>query len=154
MSALPYVLLAVQAFGTIQSAMQQRQAGEAEAAAAEYNARLAERKGIQEEEIARKKLKQLLGTQRALYAKAGVDLSSGSPLTVLADTAAEGEKEALNIRTGAQETADLYRFQGRQAKKTAKYQSRSTLLTGLGSTGLSAYSFYKTKQLPGSIRIR
>jgi hypothetical protein len=129
--------------GTAVSAIESYQAGKAEAAAYRYNAAIAERKGIQEEAIARKRLKRLLGHQRALYAKAGVDLSEGSPLVVLADTAAEGEKEALNIRTGSKETANLYRFQASQAKKAGVLKAGATLLTGLGS-GLSTYKISKS----------
>ena len=59
---------------------------------------MARQEGKYEEAASRERLKKLMGTQRSLYAKAGVDISSGSPLLMLAETAAEGEMEALKYQ--------------------------------------------------------
>jgi hypothetical protein len=99
----------------------------------QLRAQSVEREGAMAEEQSRAKLKRLLASQRALYAKAGVDLSSGSPLTMMVATAEEGEKEALNIRLGTREEAGMQRFVGDQALTTAKQKANTTLLSGLGS---------------------
>jgi hypothetical protein len=145
-AALPYIgyaLAAVSAAGAISSAQAQKQAGEDEKTAYNMRAAATLRQGAQEEDIARSKLAKLLASQRALYAKAGVDISSGSPLTVMADTASEGEKEALSIRFGAKEDARLQRFYGATASAAGRRQGTSTLITGLGAAGQSAFSTYK-----------
>jgi hypothetical protein len=49
------------------------------------------------QEASAKKFKQLTAEQRTLYGKAGVDITSGSPLLIMADTAAEGELEKERI---------------------------------------------------------
>ena len=125
--------------GTGLSALGQHQAGRAEQGAYEYNAQITERKTTQEEYNSRTRLRKLMASQRALYAKAGVDITSGSPLMVLADTAAEGEKEALSIRYGGQETAAQQRYYGKQAKKAGTMKATSTFLTGLGQAGTQYY---------------
>jgi hypothetical protein len=117
------------------SAYGQYRQGEAQNEANEYNANMSLAKADQEERESREKLKKLMGTQRVLYAKAGVDLSSGSPLMVLANTAAEGEEEALNIRARGQNEANMYRWYGKQAKKGANISAGSTFLTSLGQAG-------------------
>ena len=134
-AALPWIMAGASAIGSISSARAQKQAGEQEQIGFNLQAAQIERQGIQEEEISRTKLKRLLATQRAAYAKAGVDISSGSPLTILAATAAEGEKEALNIRMGTEESAEMARFSGRTARSVGESRSKATLLGGLGSAG-------------------
>ena len=146
MQALPYILLGASAIGTVFSARAQYQAGAAEEAGREYTAQITERKAAQEELASREKLRKLMAGQRALYAKAGVDISSGSPLLVLAETAAEGEKEALAIRAGGLEEAELERYYGRQAGRAGKVRAAGTLLTGLGRAGAGYYAMSrKTK---------
>jgi hypothetical protein len=60
------------------------------------------------------------------------------------ETASEGEKEALAIRTGAQEQSSLLRFYGSNAKTAGYIGAGSTLLTGLGQTGMSYAAYRKT----------
>ena len=143
MASLPMLAIAglgLGVAGTIATAQAQRQAGRDQQAAYDLQAAAAERTGLQEEQVARARLAKLLSSQRALYAKAGVDLSTGSPLTVLAATAAEGEREALTIRTGAEEEAEFLRFQGRAARAAGSTQAGATLLSGLGSTATKAFT--------------
>ena len=46
----------------------------------------------------------------------GVDLSSGSPLDILGDTAMYGELDALTIRSNAEREAYGYRVQSRRRR--------------------------------------
>lgn len=143
MAAIPaWVGYAVAAAGVAASAYGQYASAQTQEKAYKYNEAITKRKGAQEEQAHRDRLRKLLSSQRALYAKAGVDLSSGSPLLVMEETAYEGEKEALAIRTGAQEESSLLRFYGSSASRAGTIGSGGTLLTGLGQTGMN-YAAYK-----------
>lgn len=93
------------AMGKIQQANAQAAAGEYNAKVAEMNATLSERRakdalerGKVEEQRKRQEVAQLKGRQMAAMAANGVDLSFGSPLDTLVDTAVLGELDALTIR--------------------------------------------------------
>ncbi len=157
MPAIPVIMLAVSVAGTAMSAMGQIRQGQAQKAAYDYNTQVAEQEArvaragaAREEEVHREKLNRLLGTQRALYASAGVDISSGSPLLTMMDTASEGEEEARYIRYGGEveatsklNEARLGRFYGGQASRTGRIGAGSTFFTGLGQAGLGYASLKK-----------
>lgn len=105
-------------------------AGRAEKKVYEENAKVALQKAAYEEEKSRKRTKYLLGTQRTLYAKAGVDISSGSPLAFGIYTASEGEKEALMERWGGEVEAKKQERYGRAAMQKGITGGISTFLTG------------------------
>ena len=92
------LLIGAQIVGTGLSAMAQYRAGQAQEAAYELGARTTERETAQQEFESRRRTERMMASQRALYAKAGVDITSGSPLMILAETAGEGEREAQIIR--------------------------------------------------------
>jgi len=146
-AAIPYVIAAVgtgvSAYGQYASARNQEKAYEQNAAIADADANEVKRKAVYEESQARTRLRSLMGTQRALYAKAGVDLSEGSPLLVLADTAARGEEDLAYIREGgdvaatrARNTASLQRFYGSTAGKAGTIGALGTLASGFGKTAV------------------
>lgn len=147
-AAIPFIMAGVTAVSAIAGFAQQRQAANAEQDAYNLQAANAQRQGQQEEQMSRDRLRKLLASQRALYAKAGVDLSSGSPLTVLTATAAEGGQEALRIRYGAQSQADVARYTGRQAKAAGYAKATTTLLSGLGSAAGMGYDVFKASRSP------
>lgn len=75
--------------------------------------------GRVEELISRIGTKQLIARQTTVLAARGIDVGEGSPVDIVADTAAIGEFEALNIRWNAgqeakRHLATAYNF-GRQA---------------------------------------
>jgi hypothetical protein len=61
---------------------------------------------------------QLMGKQQAAMAANGVDLTFGSPLDTIVDTAKMGELDAQNIRTNAYREA--YGYQVKSANYTAE----------------------------------
>lgn len=104
---------------------------------AKYNAQVAEAQGIQaqneawaEEQALRRQQKQLLATQEATYAASGVSLE-GSPLTVMADTAAQQELDALTVR-----------YRGTAARKAAQAQAALTSWSGQTQASLTRTSGY------------
>lgn len=143
------------------------QQGQAASASARYtaqvqdmNAQIAERKakdalerGALEEQRKRQEVAQLRGRQTAALAANGVDLSFGSPLDTIVDTAVLGEMDALTIRTNANREsydfrveaanqragASASRAQGENALTGSYLNAGGTILAGAGK----AYGYSK-----------
>ena len=150
MAVLPLIALGVGLAGTTLSSVGQIQAGRAQKAGYDYNAKVNEADAVaarasaaREEEVHREKLKRLMGTQKAVFGAAGVEME-GSPLLILMNTAAEGEREAEFIKYGGEveatkslNEARLNRLYGRTVAKSGIIGGASTFLTGLGQAGLT-----------------
>jgi len=141
-AAIPYVIAAVgvgmSAYGQYQSGQAQEKAYKFNAAIAEQDAAAERKKADYEEGQARLRLRQLIGTQRTLYAKAGVDLASGSPLMVLADTAARGEEDLEMIKYGGDVSVARQR---NQASLQLFYGKQSRTAGTIGAFGTAAAGF-------------
>lgn len=134
---------------------------------AERAARDAEARGRVAEQRQRMQTAQLEARQRAVFAGSGVDVSTGSPLDVFADTARFGELDALTIRgnaareaaslraqgMGFESQARLQELQGQQAQSALPTAIGSTLLSGTGTVAQKWYGF-KTQDVFGSQRRR
>jgi hypothetical protein len=131
--------------GTAVSVFGRVQVGRDQAQALEVNAQITERQAQEQERNARIRLERLKSSQRAQFAKAGVDLTSGSPLMIFAETELLGEQEIEAIRTTGVETAAQKRAQAGRAVRAGQIGGATTLLTGLGSTGLD---FLKRRKIP------
>lgn len=144
-----------------------QQAATYNAQVADMNAKISERqardaveRGQIEEQQQRMKTSQIIGKQRAAMAANGVDLTFGSPLDALVDTATIGELDALTIRTNtAREERDIRQqganltsqagmmraegenaaIAGRMGKRSGFMQAAGTILGG----GARAYSNYR-----------
>lgn len=117
--------------GTVLQASAARSAGKAEQAAANFNAQSAQMEAQSRETAQRAESQRRLGTIRAQIGKSGAT-SAGTPLMVLAESAANAEIDALNTRfTGMRESA-LYRAQGTNAKRQGNLQAGASLLSGFG----------------------
>lgn len=149
--------------GTAIGAYGQVQAGNAAAAAANYqaqvatmNAGFAEKRaadaltrGKEEEERVRREGGQLMGQQTAQMAAAGLDLGFGSPLDVLIDTSTGIELDALRTRRNAaleaedfdrqawnyKADAGMSRAEGKNAKQAGRIGAVGTLLSGGAKAG-------------------
>jgi hypothetical protein len=84
-----------------------------------------------EAEKLRRERRLTAGRQRALYAKGGVDVSSGSPLEVMADTAAEYNKDIATTLTSGQRAYSLSRMMAGNIKKASWFGMGPTILSGL-----------------------
>ena len=143
-----------------------QQAGAASASArynakvADMNAKLADRaakdalnRGALEEQKQRQKTAQLMGAQQAAMAANGVDVTFGSPLDTIVDTAVLGELDALTIRSNAyREERDIrqqganYRGQAAMSRSQASSASTGGFLGAIGTVlggGAKAYSTYQ-----------
>ena len=152
---------------TVLGAIGQIQQANAQAAAAEYNAKIAEmnaqlserrakdalERGAAEEQRKRMEVARIKGQQKVAMAANGVDLSFGSPLDTIVDTAVLGELDALTIRSNAYREsydrrvdavnqragATLNRMEAKAAKTGGYLSAMGTILGGAGK----AYGQYK-----------
>jgi hypothetical protein len=138
----------------IQQGSQQKRWAEYNAAVAERDAEVAKQNAEYEAGLKRKETERLLGRQRALYGKAGVVLE-GSPLLLMAETAAEGELDALMIERGGRLQSERYRteatisnLKGKAAQRAGYYGAGTTLLTGASKTAYR-YGEYKAAGIGG-----
>lgn len=150
----------VSAAGQIQAAQAQSQAAEYNAKIGEMNARISERRardaierGKSEEQRKRLEVSRILGQQQTAMAANNVDLTFGSPLDTIVDTAVMGELDALTIRSNTYREAydrevdaanqragaQLNRMEARAAKQGGYLSAFGTVLGGVGD----AYKGYK-----------
>jgi hypothetical protein len=148
------------AVGQIQQANAQAAAADYNAKVAEMNAKLSERRaqdaierGAAEEQRKRMEVARIKGQQKVAMAANGVDLSFGSPLDTIVDTAVLGELDALTIRSNAYREsydrqvdaanqragATLNRMEAKAAKTGGYLAAAGTILGGAGK----AYGQYK-----------
>lgn len=145
--------LAFAAVGAGVNAYATYQAQSAANAAAEYNAKVAERnkqiadmqaeRAEQQGEIDAKqhrlKVAGMIGEQRSDLAGSGVVVDEGSALDVIQDTAEWGELDALTIRNNAAVDAWGYRTQGLNYQAQADASRMSKRSAG-GAAGMSLLS--------------
>jgi len=132
---------AIAGYGMIQQGQYQKASNEYNAQISERDAEAARRKAQLDADASAAKFKSLLGRQRALYAKAGVDLSEGSPLLTMTYQAEEAEKDRQAIlyegKTAEQSDLDrakLFRFSGSNAATGSYIGAGSTFLTSAVNT--------------------
>jgi hypothetical protein len=148
------------AAGAIQQGNAAAAAGKYNAQVADMNATLSERRardalerGEREEQRKRSEVAALKGRQIAASASNGVDLSFGSPLDMIVDTAVLGELDALTIRKNTANEAYDHRVQavnGRAEARLSKMNASAAQTGGylnaagtlLGGAG-TAYKNYK-----------
>lgn len=105
------------------------------------------RNRIKEQEQ-RMKTSQLVGRQKAVMGANGLDLTTGSPLDIIGDTAALGEMDALTIHNNGERERDFHlsranqaKMQGQVARDTGMFQMAGTALGGIGSVADKWYRF-------------
>ena len=109
----------------------QHQESEAEAAAILSKGRDERIRATAEALQLKKGKRRAISTQRAKYAKAGIDVTQGSPLAVMADTAGEFEKDInLAMRSGKM-AYSLARSQAGNVKKASLFKMGPTILSGV-----------------------
>ena len=127
------------------SASAQMQAGRQQQSIANRNADLTEAQAVQaqqqgEQQImqVRRRTRQIIGKQRAAFAGNGIDLGTGAPVDVAADTEAASQIDQATIRTnvalaawGFKTQANNERFGGKVARIDANNQATATLIGGV-----------------------
>lgn len=132
--------------GAVMQTKAQKEQGETEQAWHEYNAAISQQTAAAEREAAIHEEKQFRkegvrhkARMRALYGKAELGISEGTPFLTLEETAGEIEKDALMIRRGgiikeqkAISQAGLDIRKGRFARRAGRHRAYATLLSGGG----------------------
>lgn len=106
------------------------------------------RRGHIEEEQHRMRVRAMLGAQRARFSANNVDVNTGSPLGLLAETAQLGELDALTIRNNAAREAMGYRQEGTYARARGRATRSSGRLEGAGTllaSGANAYGMWRDR---------
>ena len=75
---------------------------------AQQNAAEVRQQGIEEERLQRMKTLQNIGSQQTAMAANGIDITQGTPLDVIGDTAAMGELDALTTRYNYEKKAQEF----------------------------------------------
>ncbi|HUU95558.1 MAG TPA: hypothetical protein VM487_07450 [Phycisphaerae bacterium] len=129
--------------GSLYQAKALKARGKAEAAAAEYNARLAEIQGQREARRIRRTARQQLSRDYVqMTAKSGVTGASGGWIEVLAANAEEYERSAVEAIIAGRMTAALDRSRGAIAKQQAKKSAGAALLAGASKAAGSIGNLY------------
>ena len=135
--ALLYGGTLLQGLGQIGSAQSEAAAMESQAEAALYNAKERARTFKEAGYKLSKERRQTIGTQAAISGASGVQMT-GSPLDVLAQTAAEYESDIKNYGYSAQSALTAGGYEAQMLKGLAK-SKRGAGFLGAGSTILTGY---------------
>lgn len=115
--------------GTAMTAGAARAQGKAAESAANFNAESTMLEAQSREAAQRAESQRRLGTIRANIGKSGAT-SEGTPLMVLAESAANAEIDALNTQFTAQRQAAVYRAGGTNARRQGNFAAGTALLSG------------------------
>lgn len=123
---------------------------------AQNNAALERQQGIEEARLQRMKALKSVGSQQAAMAANGLDITQGTPLDVIEDTAAMGELDALQTRHNYERKALAYEanannfsnqsnldyFASKNAYSAGKMNALASGLNGLSSSAKSVASIW------------
>lgn len=154
--AIPYIVGALSVAGAGYAAYNSYQQGKATQSLNNYNAAVSDSAAKTAESEARAKAnaqraqaQRIKARQRALYARAGVNVNTGTPLVVQTAQAGELEMSALeiqqqgNVEAARQRNqAVLDRMAGKSAYKAGATNAGATILQGISSAASSSYSAY------------
>lgn len=122
-------------------AEEQKAGLENQARALELRADALEKEGFAQETAIRRQKDQVIGQQRSAAAGSGVDVSTGSVLDVIEDSAFNIEMDAMTTRNTYANQAAAMRTEA-AATRAAKPSGLSTLL-GAAGTAAGGYAQYK-----------
>lgn len=112
--------------------------GQQQQQAYDYNADVTKINANSQVVAEQQKFTQLVGRQASGYAASGVDIASGSPLLIMAATAARGGQQGEQIQQAGDEQSAMERYYGAQAAFTGTMSGIGAFLQGM--TGdLTAY---------------
>lgn len=135
---VPQATAGVSFLGSLLESSGIRAEGEGSAAAARYNAKLAEQEGYAEEARTRREGMRYLASRAVSASKSGVALE-GTPLEALIADAETIERDAISARYQGRDTARLERSAGRAAQSSARRGSAAAIISGLSNAGETYY---------------
>lgn len=136
---------AARAIGSIAEGNAKADAENYNAAQAEANAKLVDEQAKQEELRVRTIGRQSLGGMRAAFGASGVTME-GSPLEVMAQSAANNEQDALNVRRSGELKAQMYKDDAAMSRRAAGNAITTGYLGAAGAlaSGASTYAMKRT----------
>lgn len=137
-AAVPFVIAGISALASIKGSEAQGAQLENQAQALESRADAVEKEGFAQETAIRRQKDQVIGQTRSAAAGGGVDVTTGSVLDVIEDSAFNIEMDALTARTSAANEAQALRQEAAYTR-AAKPSGIATLL-GAGGSGLSSFA--------------
>jgi hypothetical protein len=127
------------AYAASEQAASQRRTARAEQSLREQEAESIRQAAAYDERQFRRRAALLLGRQHAMFAEAGLDPTSGSPMLLEIDSVRQAEMEALNIRGQGERGAGVQDFEARMARSRAAFFRRQQFiapaLTAFEGTG-------------------
>lgn len=139
-------------YAAVESANQQEKLAKAEKKQRRIEAQAAIDSAAFEERQMRRRISLVRGANRAAFAAAGFETTSGSPLVQDIDLVTQGELDALNVRRTGALSASTSIFESNVAGFRAQAAERSIPLTIAGGTlsavssGASLYSTLRTPE--------
>lgn len=129
--------LLLDAVGAIGSGIAQQNAAEYNAAVDRNNAIQANQAAQQQAAAKEQEVQSRLGTEKAAYGASGVDVSQGTPVAVMSNTAAQGKLDAMTLLYGGHVRANadlnaarLAQYEGDVASTTGYIDATAGLLKG------------------------
>ena len=116
----------------------QYESGQEQQGAYDYNADMTLQGMQQKMQTSEAKYSNLIGKQATAYARAGVDIASGSPLLMMAHTAAQSGVEQESEAQAGTEEAALQKYYGKVAAWSGTIGGISTAISGLSQAGMMA----------------
>ena len=123
---LGVISAAIGGYGRIAQGQQQK-------AAYDYNADVTLQNASQQAGATQQKFSERVGEQASAYAAAGVDIASGSPLLIMAATAARGGREGKQIMQAGEQQSTLDRYYGKMAAFSGTMSGIGSFLNGVSS---------------------
>ena len=120
--------------GVLSSAMSgigSMMSGNAQQGADDYNADIALQNMRGQMAANQQKTTERIGKQASGYAASGVDIASGSPLLIMAATAARGAQQGAQIEEAGTEEAAMERYYGKIAAFSGTMSGVGSFLSGL-----------------------
>lgn len=105
--------------------------GQEQKSAYDYNAAVTKINTDNEVVSSQQRFTELVGRQATSYAASGVDITSGSPLLIMAATAARAGQQSEQIEEAGDEQSNLQRYYGRIAAFTGTMSGIGSFLKGI-----------------------
>lgn len=131
----------VSALGSVVQGEGQAQASEYNAAIARQNALITQQQGDAAVQAQQRDSARQIGRMKAAYGASGVQLDSGSPLDVLAESASMAALDSLTLKYNYALKAAGLQSQASLEDKQAS-TSRTSAILGAGSSVLKGYGMY------------
>lgn len=138
-AAIPLIGAGITAYGALSQGQAQKTAYEMEAAAKNAQAAQVEIAAGREIELAKRRAEKTQAAQLVAFGRSGVLATTGSPLEIMEQTAADAMDEMTAIRNAADyrkstlySEASLSSFLGNEAEDASYYNAAGGILTAVG----------------------